>query len=131
MTDTVRALYDARTPMCVASGSPRDRVLLCLDVGGTRDCFSDDAVFTRELVKRGKPAPDLFLYAAEKMGVPPSRCIVVEDSNSGVEAALAAGMDCVAYLGGGHARYDWYRSKILEYGTPVGYTQEDVLRLLG
>lgn len=130
MQDTVQSLHASGTPMCVASGSPRDRVLLSLEVGGMKNCFIDEHVFTRELVARGKPAPDLFLYAAEKMKVPPSRCIVVEDSGAGIEAAKAAGMDCIAYLGGGHAKYDWYASKIRGYGIPVGMTQTDILKLL-
>jgi HAD superfamily hydrolase (TIGR01509 family) len=54
--------------------------------------FSEQSVFTRELVSRGKPAPDLFLYAAEKMKTPAAACIVVEDSSAGIEAALAANM---------------------------------------
>lgn len=94
--------------MCVASGSPRDRVSLCLDVANMRTAFSDGSIFTRELVSRGKPAPDLFLYAAEKMGYPPSSCLVVEDSSAGIEAALAANMEVIGFLGGGHARADWY-----------------------
>ena len=92
--------------------------------------FPAEHVFTRELVARGKPAPDLFLYAADKMGVKPERCIVVEDSGAGIDAAKAAGMDCIAYLGGGHAKYDWYREKILGYGIPVGYTQTEILHML-
>jgi beta-phosphoglucomutase-like phosphatase (HAD superfamily) len=51
-------------------------------------------------VANGKPAPDLFLHAAERMGVAPERCVVVEDSRSGVEAARAAGMRALGYAGG-------------------------------
>lgn len=130
MKDSVRTLFDASVPMCVASGSPRDRVLLSLEVGGMGDCFTASNVFTRELVARGKPAPDLFLYAAEKMGVKPHRCIVVEDSGAGIEAAKAAGMDCLAYLGGGHAKFDWYQESIRKFGVPTGYSQADILKLL-
>jgi len=101
MKDTVLRLKDKGVRMCVASGSPRDRVLLCLEVAGIRSCFSDDTVFTREQVSRGKPAPDLFLFAAEKMGVSPDKCVVVEDAAAGIEAANAAKMTCIGYLGGG------------------------------
>jgi HAD superfamily hydrolase (TIGR01509 family) len=114
MLETVKSLYDAGVPMCVASGSPRERVLLSLRVGGMGHCFRESEVFTRELVAKGKPAPDLFLHSADKMGVRPERCIVVEDSVSGVEAALAAGMKCVSFLGGGHAAHSWYQEKILK-----------------
>lgn len=127
MKETVLSLYNEKVPMCVASGSRRDRVLLSIEVGGMGHCFKEDEVFTRELVAKGKPAPDLFLYSAEKMGIAPEKCIVIEDSTSGVEAALAAGMHCISFLGGGHAQEKWYQDKILSYqGAPAMYTQEEV-----
>jgi beta-phosphoglucomutase-like phosphatase (HAD superfamily) len=51
---------------------------------------------------RGKPAPDLFLYAARRLGAPPGRCLVIEDSPAGVEAARAAGMTAIGFCGGSH-----------------------------
>ncbi|MCZ9342749.1 HAD-IA family hydrolase, partial [Streptomyces sp. TRM76130] len=59
--------------------------------------FDDGRIFSSQDVGRGKPAPDLFLYAAERMGVAPERCVVVEDSPLGVRAAVAAGMDVVGF----------------------------------
>jgi beta-phosphoglucomutase-like phosphatase (HAD superfamily) len=56
------------------------------------------------MVARGKPAPDLFLYAASKMGVSPSRCVVIEDSPAGIEAACAARMTAIGFCGGSHSR---------------------------
>lgn len=126
MRQTIHQLFNKNVRLCVASGSPRDRVLLCLEVGQMSQCFKPEEVFTREQVKKGKPAPDLFLYAAEQMGVLPNRCIVVEDAPSGIEAAQAAGMACIGFLGGGHAQYDWYRSNINKYQIPLAYTQEEV-----
>ncbi len=55
------------------------------------------------MVTRGKPAPDLFLHAAQALGCAPAACLVVEDSPAGIEAAQAAGMRVVAFTGGGHA----------------------------
>ncbi|KAJ1429320.1 HAD-like domain-containing protein [Ochromonadaceae sp. CCMP2298] len=130
MSDTVADLHAAGHSMCVASGSPLPRVTLCLELAGMQEAFPGDRVFTRELVARGKPAPDLFLYSAEKMGVAPDKCIVVEDSAAGVEAALAAGMDVIAFLGGGHAGADWYAEAIARFGVPVAHTQEEVLALV-
>jgi beta-phosphoglucomutase-like phosphatase (HAD superfamily) len=59
--------------------------------------FQDERIFSSQDVGRGKPAPDLFLYAAERMGVAPERCVVVEDSPLGVQAAVAAGMDVYGF----------------------------------
>ena len=132
MSQTITQLHTKGYRMCVASGSPRDRVKLCLEVAGMT-CFKDDSIFTRELVKRGKPAPDLFLYAAEKMGHGPESCIVVEDSTAGIEAGLAAGMDVIGYLGGGHAKADWYIKSIRHYekfNVPVVHTQQEVFDLI-
>ncbi len=59
-------------------------------------------VYSADLVAHGKPAPDIFLYAAEKLGLSPARCLVIEDSVNGVRAALAAGMTTWGFTGGGH-----------------------------
>jgi len=104
MDQTVLSLHSRKITQCVASGSPFERVLISLEKAQISHVFKKESVFTRELVKKGKPAPDLFLLAAERMGTKPEQCIVVEDSNAGIEAAKAAGMDVIAYLGGGHAQ---------------------------
>ncbi|WP_410960605.1 HAD-IA family hydrolase, partial [Salmonella sp. SAL4357] len=83
------------------SSSSPERIALALDLVGLCDDFGPN-VFSSTLVERGKPAPDLFLYAADAMGFPPSRCIVVEDSVNGVKAALSAGMVALGFLGGTH-----------------------------
>ncbi len=59
--------------------------------------FEDARIFSSQDVGKGKPAPDLFLYAAERMGAAPERCVVVEDSPLGVQAAVAAGMDVYGF----------------------------------
>jgi HAD superfamily hydrolase (TIGR01509 family) len=85
--------------MCVASSSRPESLRRKLTITGLHDRFAP-WIFSASQVQRGKPAPDLFLYAAERMGVPPERCVVVEDSRPGVEAARAAGMPVCAYAGG-------------------------------
>eukprot|EP01041_Mallomonas_annulata_P009770 gene9770-20314_t len=130
MKNTIHTLHSRNAIMCVASGSPKNRVELCLEVADMKKCFPDGTVFTRELVKKGKPAPDLFLYAADKMGYTPNNCIVVEDSAAGIEAALNANMKVIGYLGGGHAQSEWYRKAIMKYDIPFLYTQESVLESL-
>ena len=87
--------------MCVASSSSPERVRLSLHKTGL-SAFFGDHVFTASMVRRGKPAPDLFLLAAGTMGFPPAGCVVVEDSVFGVEAARAARMDVVGFTGGSH-----------------------------
>ena len=126
---TVLALHAAGRKQVVASGSPLDRVLVCLEVAGIDHCFS--GIYTREDVPgRGKPLPDMFLLAADKMGVAPSDCVVVEDSTSGVRAAQAAQMEVVGYLGGGHAQAEWYRKNIAEFDIPLTYSDTELLGYL-
>lgn len=85
---------------CVASSSLPERVALSLTVTGLIDLF--DHRFSSAQVARGKPAPDLFLFAAERMAARPRDCLVIEDSVYGVEAARAAGMRVIGFTGGGH-----------------------------
>jgi HAD superfamily hydrolase (TIGR01509 family) len=96
-------ISELRASFCVASSSDIDRVSLSLDVTGLRGYFGD-RLYTAQMVKHGKPAPDLFLYAAEKMRAVPSRTLVIEDSVSGVRAAKAAGMTVWGFVGGSHYR---------------------------
>lgn len=79
-----------RAPVSVASGGPKPIVRLTLERTGLADLFP--IVVTPEDVARGKPAPDMFLLAAERMGVEPGRCLVFEDAEPGYRAAEAAGM---------------------------------------
>lgn len=90
---------------CVASGSDARRVHVSLACTGLLEYFAPH-IFTREEVGRGKPAPDLFLHAAERMHSRPSRCLVIEDSVAGVQAALAAGMCVLGFVGGSHCAAD-------------------------
>lgn len=82
---------------CVASSGSHQRIRVGHRKTGLSRWFDDGRIFSSEDVGRGKPAPDLFLYAAERMGVAPERCVVVEDSPLGVRAAVAAGMDVVGF----------------------------------
>jgi HAD superfamily hydrolase (TIGR01509 family) len=88
-------------PHCVASSSDLDRVTLSLALTGLSAHFGD-RIFTAQMVARGKPAPDLFLYAAQRMRADPHRTVVIEDSVSGVAAAKAAGMTAWGFVGGSH-----------------------------
>ncbi|MGW2387441.1 HAD family hydrolase [Streptomyces sp. NPDC001658] len=84
-------------PYCVASSGSHERIRVGHRTTGLDRWFEDSRIFSSEDVGRGKPAPDLFLYAAEQMGIAPARCVVVEDSPLGVQAAVAAGMDVLGF----------------------------------
>ncbi len=95
----VAALDEITTPTCVASSGTHERMRFTLGVTGLYDRF-DGRIFSVDEVAHGKPAPDIFLFAAMKMDVTPRRCAVIEDSASGVTAGLAAGMAVFAFAGG-------------------------------
>jgi HAD superfamily hydrolase (TIGR01509 family) len=101
VSHAAHALTWIRGPKAVASSSSPDRVRLSLDVTGLLHFF-DERLFSASHVRRGKPAPDLFLLAAARCQVDPADCIVVEDSAPGVTAAAAAGMTPIGFVGSSH-----------------------------
>ena len=105
MAGIAEALRGLRLPFCVASSSDPVRLRRSLDLTGLLPLF-DGRVFSSAEVARGKPFPDLFLHAAARMGAAPARCLVIEDSVPGVQAARAAGMRVVGFTGGGHWGHD-------------------------
>lgn len=86
-------LKELGVPMAIGSSSERARALSILDAKGMGDYF-DALVFSCD-VSHGKPAPDIFALAAKRLGLDPAQCLVVEDSQAGIEAACAAGIDVV------------------------------------
>jgi HAD superfamily hydrolase (TIGR01509 family) len=99
VVEAVDAVQAAGYATCVASSGGHDKIRRNLALTGLRERFGE-RIFSGEDVVHGKPAPDLFLHAAEAMAVEPARCAVVEDSRHGVAAARAAGMRAYAYAGG-------------------------------
>ncbi|WP_351234560.1 HAD family hydrolase [Streptomyces sp. NPDC002133] len=97
VADALGKLAADGVPYCVASSGSHERIRVGHRKTGLDRWFRDETIFSAQDVGRGKPAPDLFLYAAERMGVAPERCVVVEDSTLGVEAARAAGMDVYGF----------------------------------
>jgi HAD superfamily hydrolase (TIGR01509 family) len=92
-------------PFCVASSGTPDKIATSLRLVGLGHWFAS-RIFSAAQVARGKPAPDLFLFAASRMAVEPARCLVIEDSVPGVLGARAAGMTVLGYCGGSHCRPD-------------------------
>jgi HAD superfamily hydrolase (TIGR01509 family) len=95
----VEALDAIMMPTCVASSGSHDKIRYSLGLTGLYQRFAG-RIFSVDDVRAGKPAPDLFLHAAQRLGVEAAACAVVEDSRYGVEAARAAGMRAYGYAGG-------------------------------
>lgn len=91
-----KVLKSLKYPKCVASSGPLKKIKFNLDITNLAKYFSDNLFSATEL-KKGKPSPDIFLYAAQKMNTDPNNCVVVEDSIPGVKAGLAAGMHVLLY----------------------------------
>ena len=98
IAEALDALDASGIPTCVASSGSHDKMRRTLGLTGLLDRF-DGRLFSATEVARGKPAPDLFLHAASRMGVAPARCAVVEDTPLGVAGAVAAGMMVFGYAG--------------------------------
>jgi beta-phosphoglucomutase-like phosphatase (HAD superfamily) len=90
-------------PKCVASSGTHEKIRHGLTCAGLYDRLAPD-IFSATQVERGKPAPDLFLFAAERMHATPARCVVIEDSVPGIKGARAAGMTVLGFHGGSHCR---------------------------
>lgn len=97
VADVLEKLAADGVPYCVASSGSHERIRVGHRAAGLERWFDDERIFSSQDVGRGKPAPDLFLHAATRMGLPPERCVVVEDSPLGVQAAVAAGMDVYGF----------------------------------
>ncbi len=101
-------------PKCVASSGTPEKIRHGLETAGLYHLLAPN-IFSATQVRNGKPAPDLFLFAASHMATPPGRCVVIEDSVPGITGARAAGMTVLGFHGGSHCR--------------PGY--EDILRAAG
>jgi len=96
-----QALAAIAQPVCVASSGSHERMRVSLGRAGLYDKFAPH-IFSASQVRHGKPAPDLFLFAAAQMATSPERCLVIEDSIAGITGARAAGMAVLGFHGGGH-----------------------------
>jgi HAD superfamily hydrolase (TIGR01509 family) len=110
-------LSSIKSKKCVASSSSPSKLALGLVETGLFEILYP-YVFSTTLVERGKPHPDLFLYAANAMNVAAANCIVVEDSVAGVTAAKAAGMRSIGFIGGSHCR-SGHAAKLVHAGAEM------------
>jgi len=114
---------------CVASGSSLKRLNHCLDLVGLWNYFVPN-VFSSEQVKNGKPAPDLFLFAAKQMGAEAASCLVIEDSVAGVQAAKAASMRVFGFAGGSHCGPEHAKNLQAEGAEKVFDKMHDIAEVL-
>jgi HAD superfamily hydrolase (TIGR01509 family) len=121
----VRRIKAAGMAVCVASQGKLEKTRLSLQLTKLDPLFPDEALFSAYSVPRGKPHPDLFLHAAQAMAAVPSRCAVVEDTPSGVAAAVAAGMRVFGYAADSDA------VALRQAGAEVFGTMEELPGLLG
>ena len=96
--EVIGALDEQEIPLCVASSARVEKMRITLGATGLLERL-EPVLFSASMVARGKPFPDLFLYAAERMGHAPGECVVIEDAAAGVKAGRAAGMRVLAYHG--------------------------------
>lgn len=119
----------AHLPRCIASSSSLDRLHFSLDLLGLTTDFAG-RVFSADMVPRGKPHPDLFLLAAERLNISPPECLVIEDSASGVRAGVAAGMTVLGLCAGSHLRAG-HDQRLREAGAAyIARTWSDALPLI-
>lgn len=104
VVEVLDLLKGKNVPLALASSSFPEVIEIVLDKTGLRKYF--DVTVNSKMTGISKPAPDIFLLAAKKMGIPPNKCIVVEDSTNGIAAAKSAGMYCIAYNGPGSEHQD-------------------------
>jgi HAD superfamily hydrolase (TIGR01509 family) len=114
-------------PKCVASSGTPEKIRHGLTCAGLYDLLAPN-IFSATEVRNGKPAPDLFLFAAAQMGMSPERCLVVEDSIPGITGALAAGMTVLGFHGGSHCRLG-YDERLRAAGAAA--TFDDMRQLAG
>lgn len=120
-----RAVERLSLPYCVASSTRLPALIDNLATCGLADLF-DGNVYSASQVRRPKPAPDVFLFAASQMGADPSDCLVIEDSVAGVTAARRAGMTVIGFLGGSHVTAG-HDEKLLAAGASALFSRMDGL----
>lgn len=116
---------------CIATGGTDAKTAKKIKIAGIAQYFNKQHIFTADMVENGKPAPDLFLLAAKKMGFEPSECLIVEDSLAGMQGGLKAGMKTIAFLGSDIYHNNKYLEEITKLGIEnIFYDMRDVKTFL-
>ena len=121
--EAIRGIHDVldvvTQAVCVASSGSHQRMQVSLGSTGLYERLAPN-IFSASQVKNGKPAPDLFLFAAKEMDVAPERCVVIEDSLAGIAGARAAGMTVFGFCGGSHCG-DGHAETLREAGADLTF----------
>lgn len=128
--DVLRQLFAARIDYCVASSGTPEKIHHSLTLTGLLDHF-DGHLFSASQVTHGKPAPDLFEWAAYEMGAAPEDCLVIEDAAPGVKGAVAAGMEVFGFTGGAHCGPDSANTLLFAGATNAFNEMSQLPKLLG
>lgn len=132
LTDGILSLFETFNGyQCIATGDSVKNTLEKVAILKIEKFFHIKNIFSADMVERGKPAPDLFLYAAKHMGYTPAQCIVVDDAIAGVQAALNAHMAIVPYVEHHGVLKERMIDEIRKLGvTKIAYNMLDVKRML-
>ena len=117
---------------CIATSGAKEKTIIKLElIGFWKKYFNENNVFTADLVQKGKPEPDLFLIAAQKMGEKKEDCIIVEDSIVGMLAAQKAGIDLLAFLGSDMYKNNDYINRVKEIGVKnICFDMKEIEKIL-
>ena len=132
LTEGVEDIFKSdKFAQCIATSGGKFKTDIKIKCCGIRKYFPEDRVFTADNVSVAKPEPDLFLYAAEKMGYKPENSIVIEDSIAGMTAAKRAGMKIIAFVGNDLYKNDDFIGKIKEIGVEnIFYSMSDIKKYI-
>ena len=132
ITQDVEKIIQKLPKQCIATGGVKDKTIIKLKtIGFWEKYFNNENLFTIDMVEKGKPEPDLFLFAAKSMGEKPKNCIVVEDSIVGITAAQRAGMDVIAFLGSDIYKNKEYIERVKNLGVKnICFDMKDVEKFL-
>ncbi len=116
---------------CIATGGVKDKTAAKIKSVGIEKYFPQNKIFTADMVEHGKPQPDIFILAAEKLGYQSKDCIVIEDSLAGMTAGLRANMLVIAFIGFEMNQSEEYLKKIKNLGIKhIFYTMYDIEKFL-
>ena len=116
LTPDIEQIFKLPIKQCIATGGVKDKTALKIKITGISSYFPENKVFTVDMVKNGKPEPDLFILAANSMGEKPQDAVVIEDSIAGLTAAIKAGCLPVAFLAGDLLNDKQHLQKVKDLG---------------